>query len=69
MKNAIVSYEENIAKISIPDVESGNYTIEAKVSSEKGKDTVKKDIYIAKNNSENITITMDKGIYKPRRYC
>ena len=66
IKDAKVSYEGSIAKISIPEIEAGNYFIEAKVSSEVGKDTIKKEIYIADGNQENITITLDKGIYKPR---
>lgn len=67
VKDTIVSYDGSIAKISIPEVEAGNYFIEAKVSSKVGKDTVKKEIYITDENQENITITLDKGIYKPRR--
>lgn len=67
VKDAIVSYENSNVKISVPDLESGNYFIEAKVSSEAGKDTVKKEIYISNGNQENVTITFDKGIYKPRR--
>lgn len=65
VKNAEVSYDGSNAVISIPDVEAGNYFIEAKVSSEAGVDTVEKEIYIADANQENITITFDKGIYKP----
>ena len=64
VKNAEVSYDGSNAVISIPDVEAGNYFIEAKVSSEAGVDTVEKEIYIADANQENITITFDKGIYK-----
>lgn len=65
VKNAEVSYDGNNATIKVPDVEAGNYLIEAKVSSEAGKDTVEKQIYIAGGNQENVTITLDKGIYKP----
>ena len=68
VKDAIVSYDGSNAKISIPEIEAGNYFIEAKVSSKAGKDTVQKEIYIADGNQENVTITLDKGIYKPRRY-
>lgn len=66
VKDAVVSYENSNVKISIPNLEPGNYSIEAKVSSEAGKDTVKKEIYISNGNQENVTITFDKGIYKPR---
>ena len=65
VKHTKISYDGNNAIIKIPDVEPGNYYIEAKVSSKKGKDTVKQAIYISKENQENITITLDKGIYKP----
>lgn len=65
VKNAIVSYEGSNAKISIPEIASGNYFIEATVSSKAGKDTIQKEIYITDGNQENITITLDKGIYKP----
>lgn len=65
VKDAIVSYDGSNAKISIPEIESGNYFIEAKVSSKAGKDTIQKEIYITDGNQENITITLDKGIYKP----
>ena len=60
-----VSYDGNNAIIAIPEIEAGKYTIEATVSSEAGKDTIQKDIYISNGNSENVTITFDKGIYKP----
>ena len=60
-----VSYDGNNAIIAIPEIEAGNYTIEATVSSEAGKDTIQKEIYISNGNSENVTITFDKGIYKP----
>ena len=69
VKKAKVSYDGNNAKISIPEIEAGNYFIEAKVSSKAGKDTVQKEIYITDGNQENVTITLDKGIYKPRRLC
>lgn len=65
VKGAEVSYEENNAIISVPEIEAGKYFIEAKVSSEAGKDTVQKEIYITDGNQENVTITLDKGIYKP----
>ena len=67
VKDAVVSYENSNVKISVPNLEPGNYFIEAKVSSEAGKDTIKKEIYISSGNQENVTITFDKGIYKPRR--
>ena len=66
VKNALVSYDGSNAKISIPEIEAGNYFIEAKVSSKAGKDTIQKEIYITDGNQENVTITLDKGIYKPR---
>ena len=65
VKNVDVNYEGNNAILKIPDIDAGNYYLEAKVSSPKGKDTVKKDIYISNGNLENITINVDKGIYKP----
>ena len=67
VRKAKVSYEGNNAKINVPNIEAGNYFIEAKVSSKEGKDTIKKAIYISDGNQENVTITLDKGIYKPRR--
>ena len=65
VKNVNVSYEDNNAILGIPDIEPGNYFIEAKVSSQAGKDTIQKEIYISDGNAENVTITLDKGIYKP----
>ena len=65
VKNVNIKYEDNNAILSIPDIESGSYFLEAKVSSKKGKDTVKDEVYISKGNLENVTITFDKGIYKP----
>ena len=65
VKNTKINYDGNNAIISIPEVDAGNYTIEAKVSSKAGKDTVKKEIYISDKDYENVTITLDKGIYKP----
>lgn len=65
VKHVKVNNENDHLTISVPDIEPGNYFIEAKVSSKAGKDTVRKPIYLAKGNQENITITMDKGIYKP----
>lgn len=65
VKGAKISYNENNGIISIPEVEPGTYFIEAKVSSEAGRDKVKKEIYISNDNVENVTITFDKGIYKP----
>ena len=65
VKDVKVSYEENNAILSIPDVPGGNYTLEAKVSSKVGKDVIEKPIYISEEKSENVTITLDKGIYKP----
>ena len=65
VKNVDIKYDGNNAILKIPDIEAGNYFLEAKVSSKKGKDTIKKDIYISNGNLENITINLDKGIYKP----
>ena len=65
VKNTKTKYDGSNVVISIPEIESGNYFLEAKVSSKAGKDTVKKEIYISDENLENVTITLDKGIYKP----
>lgn len=65
VKNAQVTYDGDNAIISIPQVEAGNYFIEANVSSKAGADTVKQQIYISNGNQENVTISLDKGIYKP----
>ncbi len=65
VKNVDVKYDKNNAILSIPEIETGNYFIEAKVSSELGKDTIQKGIYISDGNAENVIITFDKGIYKP----
>ena len=65
VKNVGIKYEGNNAILSIPEIEAGNYYIEAKVSSKAGKDTIKKEIYVSDGNLENVTITLDKGIYKP----
>lgn len=67
VKDVSISYDGNTSKISIPEVEAGHYILEATVSSKAGKDTVQKDIYISNGKTENITISIDKGIYKPRR--
>lgn len=65
VKDAKVTYDGNNAIIDIPEVESGNYFIQAKVSSSVGIDTIEKSIYISDGNAENVTISLDKGIYKP----
>lgn len=65
VKGSKVSYDGNNATIEIPEVDEGNYIIKTKVSTNKGKDTIEKPIYISKGAEDNITITMDKGIYKP----
>ena len=59
VKDIEISYTGNTAKLSIPELEPGNYIIEAKVSSKAGKDTVQKEIYITNGKSENVTITFD----------
>ena len=65
VKSVNIKYEDNNAILSIPEVEPGNYFIEANVSSKAGKDKIKKEIYISNGNEQNMTITLDKGIYKP----
>lgn len=65
VKKAKVEYDEDSAIVNIPQVKEGKYFIETKVSSKSGKDTIKKEIYISDAISENATITLDKGIYKP----
>lgn len=65
VKNVKTKYEGNTAVLSIPEIEAGNYCLEAKVSSKAGKDKVKKQIYLSDGNLENVTINFDKGIYKP----
>ena len=65
VKNVKTKYEGNIAVLRIPEVETGNYFLEAKVSSKAGKDKIKKEVYISNGNTENVTISLDKGIYKP----
>ena len=65
VKNVKVSYQDNTAIISVPDVEPGNYLLEANVSSKVGKDKIQRQIYISNQNTERATITFDKGIYKP----
>jgi len=51
--------------IEVPDVEPGNYKLKLDVSSKAGKDTLYKDIAISKDESKNVIISFDKGIYKP----
>ncbi len=65
VKGADVSYEDRNIKISVPDVEAGKYFVEAKVSTKKGKDIIKKEVYITNAKQEEVVITFDKGIYKP----
>ena len=65
VKDVKIAYEGNNAILSIPEIEAGNYILEAKVSSKAGKDTIQKEIYLSDGNAENVTITFDKGIYKP----
>ena len=65
VKNVKTKYEGNNVVLSIPEIEAGNYYLEAKVSSKAGKDKVKRAIYISDGNLENVTINLDKGIYKP----
>lgn len=65
VKKTKVEYDGNSAIVSIPEVKAGKYLLETKVSSKSGKDTIRKKIYISDAISENATITLDKGIYKP----
>ena len=65
VKNVKTKYEGNTAILSIPEIEAGNYFLEAKVCSKAGKDKIKKEVYISNGNTENVTISLDKGIYKP----
>lgn len=53
-------------KLDIPnDVDNGKYYLEFKVSSKKGTDKFEKVIEINNSNSNNLIISLDKGIYKP----
>lgn len=63
-----VSYEKNYAIIKAPELEEGRYTVEAKVKSKAGIDTVRETINITDFLKENSIITLDKGVYKSRRY-
>lgn len=65
VKNVKITTEDENTKISIPDIETGKYIVKAEVSSSAGRDKIEKEIYISNSNQENITITFDKGIYKP----
>ena len=65
VKNVKTKHEGNAVILSVPEIEAGNYYLEAQVSSKAGKDRIKKDIYISNGNTENVTINLDKGIYKP----
>ena len=65
VKNVEIKNEGNDYTLSLPEIEAGNYFLQASVSSKVGADTIKKEIYISKGNKENVTINLDKGIYKP----
>lgn len=53
--------------IQLPkNLDKGKYTLSVNCKSKKGTDKVKKDILIDDNYKENINITLDKGIYKPK---
>lgn len=65
VKDVKIKYEGNNAILSIPEIGAGNYNLEAKVSSNVGQDTIRKKIYLADGKKENVSITLDKGIYKP----
>ena len=65
VKGAKVSYTDENCIISIPDVETGSYIVDAYVTTKEGDDTVQKSIYISNGAKCNYTITLDKGIYKP----
>ena len=65
VKKVKTSISGNDIILKIPEIEPGNYNLEAVVSSKAGKDKIKKGIYITDGNLENTFITFDKGIYKP----
>lgn len=65
VKDAKITLDNENNIISIPNIETGKYTVEAVVSSSAGKDKIEKEIYVSNGNQENVTITFDKGIYKP----
>lgn len=52
-------------EIPVENLETGNYFIQSNVSTNNGKDKILTPIYISKTEMENVTITLDKGIYKP----
>ena len=65
VKDVKISDNNGNLIISIPNIETGKYTIEADVSSSAGRDKIQKEIYVSNGSQENTTITFDKGIYKP----
>lgn len=65
VKDVKYTYNHNDITLGIPNIEPGNYFIKATVSSKLGTDTIKKMIYLSNENQENVTISFDKGIYKP----
>lgn len=52
-------------EIPVEQLEAGTYMIESIVSTNLGKDKYKTPIYVSNSEKENVTITLDKGIYKP----
>ena len=47
------------------NLQDGKYYLKIKSSSKKGRDVVTKAITILNQNTKNITVALDKGIYKP----
>ena len=58
VKDVETKYDGNTAVLSIPEIDPGNYYLEANVSSKAGKDKIKKEIYISDGNAENVTINL-----------
>ena len=65
VKKVNFKYDGSNVIMEVPDIKSGNYTIKTTITTKKGKDTFKKPIYLTSSGSNNVTITFDKGIYKP----
>ena len=47
------------------DLKSGNYILKFKVNSSKGSELIEKNIVIKRQKSNDLIISLDKGIYKP----
>lgn len=53
-------------ELTLPEnLEKGKYTLKVNAKSSKGNDTVEKTISIVSKKQKNVTIQLDKGIYKP----